>query len=108
MLANVAMVWRELFSHVEGVVGRRRRVWMTGRPLAPSPVAVVVLSERYYGLGKGSVASFLSHMLTPPVERGLGVDCVNLQMIHMSIKVHALRSSEPSQAPPANLPMAFL
>lgn len=68
MLANVVTVWREIFSHVEGVVGRQRRVWMTGRPLAPSPVAVAVLSERYDGLGNGGVASFYSHMLTPPVE----------------------------------------
>ncbi len=69
MLANVVMVWREIFSHVEGVVGRQRRVWMTGRPLAPSPAAAVVLSERYSALGNGGVAGFHSHMLTPPVER---------------------------------------
>lgn len=66
MLANVVMVWREIFSHVEGVVGRQRRVWMTGRPLASSPAAVAVLSECY----DGGVASFDSHTLTPPpVER---------------------------------------
>lgn len=69
-------------------MGRQRRVWMTVRPLALSPA--VVLCERYEGLGSSGAASFHSHMLTPPVEWGLGVDCVNLQMIHMSIKVCVL------------------
>lgn len=68
MLANVAMVWREIFSHVEGVVGRQHRVWMTGRPLAPSPAATAVLSEHCDSLGNSRVASFYSHTLTPPVE----------------------------------------
>lgn len=45
VLATVVRVWREIFSHVEGVVGRQHRVWMTERPLAPSPVVLVVLSE---------------------------------------------------------------
>lgn len=69
MLANVVTVWREIFSHVEGVVGRQRRVWMTARPLAPSPAAAAVLSERCDGLGNGGVAMVHSHMLAPPVER---------------------------------------
>lgn len=68
-------------------MGRQRRVWITVRPLALSPV---VLCERYERLGNGGAASFHSHMLTPPVEWGLGVDCVNLPLIHMSIKVCAL------------------
>lgn len=62
MLAYVVMVWTERFSHVEGVVVRQRRVWMTARPLAPSPAATVVLSVRYNG------ESLLRDMLAPPVE----------------------------------------
>lgn len=56
------------FSHVEGVVGRRRRVWMTAQPLAASPAVVLCESDR--GPGSGGATSFHPHMLTPPVERG--------------------------------------
>lgn len=79
MLAYVVMVWTEPFSHVEGVGGRQRRVWMTGRPLAPSPVAIVVLSECYNRKRRERIRkkSLLRHACTT-CGLGEGVDCVNL------------------------------
>lgn len=68
MPATVVMVWREIVSHVEGVVGRQRRVWTSARPLAPSPAVAALLSERCNGLGSDGAASSCSHALTPPVE----------------------------------------
>lgn len=100
MLANVVTVWREIFSHVEGVVGRRRRVWMTGRPLVPSPAAVAVLSD---GLGNGGAAKLsLAHAHT---TCGVGPGC---GLCESASDSHEHQSSEPSHAPPANLPMVSL
>lgn len=69
MLANVVMVWREIFSHVEGVVERQRRVWITGRPLAPSPVALAVLSECY---GERRSSEFFAHTRSRHLWSGPG------------------------------------
>lgn len=78
------------FSHVEGVVGRRRRVWMTVQPLAPSPAVVLCESDR--GPGSGAATCFHPHMLTPPVERvpGRGLcESANDSHHHQSVCVRA-------------------
>lgn len=62
VLVNVVRVWREAFSHVEGVVGRQRRVWTVGCPLAPSTAAIALQSERC------GIMSRCPHAPAPPVE----------------------------------------
>lgn len=118
MSANAVTVWGRgggSFSHVEGVVGRRRRVWMTVQPLAPSPAVVLCESDR--GPGSGAATCFHPHMLTPPVERGPGrglCESANDLRRHQSVCVCTrarvctcvLWSREPSHALRAHLPMA--
>lgn len=82
MLACAVMVWAEDFSHVEGVVVRQRRVWMSARPLAPSPAATVA---RYNG-----EAALQRHARTTCGAEREGVGCVKLWKFHMSIKVEVL------------------
>lgn len=40
MQADVVLVGKESPSHVEGVVGRQRGLWLTARPLVPSPAVL--------------------------------------------------------------------
>lgn len=96
-LAAVVLVQKENFSHVEGVVRRRRRVWIAGHPLAPSPVAVAVLSESFAGF-KGRRRSQLS-LTCAHATCGCGL-CES----HGHQSVHA-EVSEPSQASRESLPM---
>lgn len=98
--ANVVLVGKGSSSHVEGGVGRQHGLRVTVRP--PSCSVVWVLRKVQ---GPDRAASSRSHVLAPPAERGLGVDCVNLQMIHMSIQMCAcvLWSWEASSVPEANL-----
>lgn len=45
--SKMVMVWREIFSHVEGMVGRACRVWMTVQLFAPSPVMLCESSGKF-------------------------------------------------------------
>lgn len=91
MLANVVMVWREIFFTCGGCGGEREQgVDYRTCSWAPSPVAVAVLSESYDVLGGRQSSELLLACAHTTCGVGLGVDCVNLQTIHMSIKVCAL------------------
>lgn len=74
-----------------------------GHPLASSPAAVAVLSERFAGLRNDGAPSLYSHTLAPPVSApGCGLcESLELQSVHAE-------ELEPSQASQPNLPMGPL
>lgn len=97
-------VWREIFSHVEGVVERQRRVWITGRPLAPAPVAAVVLSEHYADWGMAEQQVF-THAHSRHLWSAFGCGLCELVRDSHEHQKGSAEKLEPSQAPHVDLPM---
>lgn len=82
-------------------------MWAVGDSVAPCSTSCGAVWVLRKVRAPDRAASSRSHVLAPPAEWGLGVDRVNLQMIHMNIQmcvcVCVLWSWEASSVPKANL-----